>query len=63
MGDDYRGKGVHTAARIGAIASGEEILVSRSSLNGRTDLHLGETRAAQLKGLAEPVDVVPVAWR
>ena len=63
VGDDYRGKGVHTAARIGAIAAGEEILVSRSSLNGRTDVRLGEPRPAQLKGLAEPVDVVPVAWR
>ena len=63
VGEDYRGKGVHTAARIGAIAAGEEILVSRSSLNGRTDLRLGEPRLVELKGLAEPVDVVPVTWR
>jgi class 3 adenylate cyclase len=62
VGDDYRGKGVHTAARIGAVAKGEEILVSRSSLEG-SNLRLGDARSEQLKGLAEPVEVVPVDWR
>jgi class 3 adenylate cyclase len=63
VGDDYRGKGVHTAARIGALAKGEEILVSRSSLDGLSEVQLGEPRREQLKGLAEPVEVVPVDWR
>ena len=63
VGDDYRGKGVHTAARIGAVARGEEILVSTSSLAACLDVRRGEPRSEELKGLAEPVEVVPVAWR
>jgi class 3 adenylate cyclase len=63
VGDDYRGKGVHTAARIGAVARGEEILVSASSLAASLDVRRGDPRSEQLKGLAEPVEVVPVAWR
>lgn len=60
-GREYRGKGVHTAARIAAAAAGEEILISASSAKGQS--MLGEGRQLRLKGLSEPVDVVAVDWR
>ena len=63
VGDDYRGKGVHTAARVAAVAAGAELLVTRSSLDGLADVRVGDARAEQLKGLAEPVEVVPIDWR
>jgi class 3 adenylate cyclase len=63
VGDNYRGKGVHTAARVGAIATGAEILASAATVAGLSDIRTGDVRAEQLKGLAEPVDVVPVDWR
>jgi class 3 adenylate cyclase len=63
VGENYRGKGVHTAARIGARAIGGEILASSASVAGLADVRSGEPRFEQLKGLAEPVEVVPVEWR
>ena len=62
VGDDFRGKSVHVAARIGARATGGEILASLESV---ADLGVatGAPRAEQLKGLAEPVELVAVAWR
>jgi class 3 adenylate cyclase len=63
LGENYRGKGVHTAARIGALAGGGEIVASAASVRGVADLSTGPPRAEQLKGLAEPVEVVAVEWR
>jgi class 3 adenylate cyclase len=63
LGENYRGKGVHTAARIGALAGGGEIVASAASVRGVADLRTGPPRAEQLKGLAEPVEVVAVEWR
>jgi class 3 adenylate cyclase len=61
---DYAGQGVHTAARIGAVAGAGEILVSRDTLDGvGTAFRLSEPRAEQLKGFEEPVEVVSVDWR
>ena len=62
VGDDFRGKSVHVAARIGARATGGEILASLESV---ADLGVATSapRAEQLKGLAEPVELVAVAWR
>jgi class 3 adenylate cyclase len=62
VGDNYRGKGVHTAARIGARARGGEILVSRATVAGLEGVRTGEPRSEELKGLAEPVEVVAVDW-
>jgi class 3 adenylate cyclase len=61
--DDYAGQGVHLAARIGALASGGEILVSTESLDGATRFRLSEPRSETLKGFAEPVELVAVEWR
>jgi len=60
---DYAGQGVNMAARIGALATGGEILVSRESLDGGTRFPLSEPRSEQLKGFDEPVELVAVGWR
>jgi class 3 adenylate cyclase len=61
---DYGGQGVHVAARIGAAASGKEILVSRETLDGvGTSLRLSQPRAEILKGVEQPIEVVSVDWR
>jgi class 3 adenylate cyclase len=62
--DDYRGRGVHESARIGAIASGDEILVSASTVAGcHITVPTIDAREVPLKGFAEPVAVVTVDWR
>jgi class 3 adenylate cyclase len=54
--DDYGGRGVHEAARIAALASGGEVLVSIQTVESAGSRHpVTATRSAQLKGLAEPV--------
>ncbi|MGH3137106.1 MAG: tetratricopeptide repeat protein [Gaiellaceae bacterium] len=61
---DYGGQSVHIAARIGAAASGAEILVSRETLDGAaSSFRLSEPRAERLKGFEDPVEVVSVDWR
>ncbi|MBI2155027.1 MAG: hypothetical protein HYU24_15200 [Candidatus Rokubacteria bacterium] len=64
QGRAYRGKGVHIAARIGAIAEPGEILVTRDTVAARPPgVTLSAPRAVVLKGLSEPLEVVSVAWR
>jgi class 3 adenylate cyclase len=61
---DYGGQGVHVAARIGAAATGGEILVSAETLDGAgTSFRVSQPRTETLKGVAEPVEVVSVGWR
>jgi class 3 adenylate cyclase len=61
---DWGGQDVHVAARIGATAGASEILVSRETLEGvGTAFRISEPRQEQLKGFAEPVEVVSVDWR
>ena len=63
-GLDYAGAGIHEAARVGALAGEGEILVTRATLDAsRRSVATGEARTASLKGIAEPVEVVPVVWR
>jgi class 3 adenylate cyclase len=63
-GSDYGGQDVHIAARIGAAAGPAEIVVSTETLDGvGTIFRLSEPRAEQLKGIAEPVEVVSIEWR
>lgn len=61
-GGSWSGVGVHAAARIGALAGGEEILASLTTAEGLPH-SLSEPRAAMLKGIADPVDVVSISWR
>jgi class 3 adenylate cyclase len=62
-GSDYTGLGVHTAARISALAGAGEILASAETLAELPDVAVTERRTAHLKGIAEPVDVIAVGWR
>jgi len=60
-GENYHGRGVHTAARVGTAAEGREILATVESVDG-LDLDASEPRALELKGLKAPVSVVAIAW-
>ena len=60
-GADYGGKGVHEAARISALAGPEEIIASLQTIQS-AGLSAAESRAVVLKGIAQPVNVVPIAW-
>ena len=63
LGQDYRGKGVHRAARIGALAEGGEILVSEETLAAADGWEASEAREVALKGFTEPARVASVGWR
>jgi class 3 adenylate cyclase len=64
QGRAYRGRGVHIAARIAAVAEAGEILVSRDTVATRPPgITLSAPRAVMLKGLSEPLEVVSIAWR
>jgi class 3 adenylate cyclase len=55
---DFRGRGVHTAARIAAAAGGGEVLVSTTTLPGTESRHpTADRRELRLKGLSDPVEV------
>jgi len=65
QGIDYSGGGVHVAARIGALAGADEILMSAAAREaaGTIPYPLSEPRMAELKGVTEPVEVVEVLWK
>ena len=65
-GNDYAGRGVNEAARIGSLAGGGEILVSAASAdgsNGQVGFGLSDRRTVTLKGISEPIEVASVDWR
>jgi len=62
-GSNYMGMGVHTAARVGAVAEGGEIVASVTSVEGLEGLDLNDRRSVALKGIAEPVEIVSIGWR
>lgn len=58
----YKGKGVHQAARIGALAAGGEILTSRVTVQSASvQQRLSAPREAVLKGIG-PVEIVAIEW-
>jgi class 3 adenylate cyclase len=65
QGRNFTGRGVHIAARVGAAATKEEILVTPEVLSeaGSTRFSLSEPRTVTLKGVHEPVEVRSVEWR
>jgi class 3 adenylate cyclase len=64
IADDYAGLGVHEAARVGALAEGDEILVTASTISGAAlPFPVANEREVSLKGLAQPVRVATVEWR
>jgi class 3 adenylate cyclase len=58
---NFRGKGVHEAARIAALAQGDEIMASAATVGERVST--ADRRSVELKGLSEPIEVVTVNWR
>ena len=64
-GRNFSGGGVHVAARVGAAAAREEILVTRAFLDsaGQVRFQLSEPRLLKLKGVREPVEARAVDWR
>jgi len=64
-GRNFSGREVHVAARVGAAAVREEILVSSAAVRvaGPIRFGLSEPRSLTLKGVSEPVEVQAVQWR
>ncbi len=63
LAENYRGKGVHVAARVAALGRGEEIVASRETVAALTGVRTLDPRSERLKGISEPIDVVSVDWR
>jgi class 3 adenylate cyclase len=61
-GGGYKGQGVHEAARLGALAQGGEIVVSRETLGDVPRHRLSESREINLKGVSKPIEVVTIDW-
>ncbi|MGQ0608477.1 MAG: adenylate/guanylate cyclase domain-containing protein [Chloroflexota bacterium] len=54
----FEGRGVHVAARIGALAGADEIVVSTDVLDAaETQPERGEVREERLRGIAKPVTI------
>lgn len=62
---DYAGGGVHLAARVGAIADREEVLVSSDLLKavGKIPYETSDPKSVAVKGVGQPVDVQTIDWR
>lgn len=60
----YRGKGVHVAARVAALAEAGEIVASRDTVESVPQgITLSTPRSVALKGVSEPLEVVTLGWR
>ncbi|HEY7280548.1 MAG TPA: ferredoxin [Actinomycetota bacterium] len=62
VAQNFRGKGVHEAARIAALAGGGDIYASQVTAAG-SRYPASDPRSVSLKGIAEPVEIVTVDWR
>lgn len=61
VGQNFTGKGVHEAARIAGLAEGGQILASRGTAAG-SRFEASEPRQVDIRGIAEPIEVVSVTW-
>ena len=61
--ENYHGKGVHAAARIGAAAAGQEILASFDTMAKLPQFKTSDHREIALKGFKHDVPVCAVEWR
>lgn len=63
-GTVYRGKGIHEAARIAALAEGDQIVASRETATvPPSGVTASEPRLVTLRGIVDPVEVVTITWR
>ena len=58
---NFRGKGVHEAARIAALAEADQIVASATTVGDSAKV--ADRRTVSLKGLSEEFEVVTVDWR
>jgi class 3 adenylate cyclase len=63
VGKQFRGMGVHEAARISELAEGGQILASRATFGPASRFTVSEPRTVTLRGIAEPMEIVTVDWR
>jgi class 3 adenylate cyclase len=61
-GRDYSGKGVHIAARVGALAKGGEILATAETLAEAGNVAASDPRLVPIKGVTEPVSLSAITW-
>ena len=59
-GKSYRGRGVHEASRIAALAGPDEIMASRGTVPA--GFSVSEPRELKVKGISTPLEVVTVEW-
>jgi class 3 adenylate cyclase len=57
----YRGRGVHEASRIAALAGPDEIVASRSTVPD--GVSFTEPREVAVKGISKPLEVVRIDWK
>lgn len=58
----YEGRGVHIAARIGALAGPDEILVSRATLDASNQAtEHGPLRTESLRGITAPIEIAALS--
>jgi class 3 adenylate cyclase len=64
-GNDYRGLGVHRAARVSAAAEADEILVSAAALEAVEAIRfpVSEGRDVELKGIEDAVRLHTIDWK
>jgi class 3 adenylate cyclase len=63
QGSGYKGRGVHEAARISALAKGGEILATVATVDGPVRFPISEPRTAEFKGVDKPFELVSIDWR
>ena len=61
VGDNFTGKGVHEASRIAGLADGGQILASAGTAAG-SRFAVSEPRTVEIRGIADPVEVVSIEW-
>ena len=65
QGNDYAGRGVHVAARVGDMGEREEIVISADALEaaGAIPYQVSDPRSEVVKGVDEPIVVHTIDWR
>jgi class 3 adenylate cyclase len=61
VGRNYTGKGVHEAARIAALADGDDIFASLHTASG-SRFPWSDQRSVTLRGTSDPVEIVTIGW-
>jgi class 3 adenylate cyclase len=61
VGQNFTGKGVHEASRIAGLAEGGQILASRATTAGGR-FPVSDPRTVDIRGIAEPLEIVSVDW-